>query len=90
MVLVGRMSIPIMTRSVFRRRKVGRRPRGKCPINPAINQPSAMRHSVMEDTVLRCNPEILAMSARETGCRLRTKFNTIRRLISRAVSLEAT
>ncbi len=40
--------------------------------------------------MLRCNPETRAKSAREMGCRRRIRFRTTPRLMSRAVSLEAT
>jgi hypothetical protein len=45
---------------------------------------------VIAETVLRCMPERRARLAREIGCCLRIKFRTIRRLMSRAVSLRAT
>ncbi len=44
----------------------------------------------MTDTVLRCNPDTRARSARDIGCRRRMRLSNTLRLIARGVSLDAT
>jgi hypothetical protein len=85
----GRISTPTITRSSFRRRKVGLRPRGRRPVGPSITQDSAMSCSTIREMVLRCKPQRRERSAREMGCRVRIRFRTMRRLISRTTSLDA-
>ena len=43
----------------------------------------------MSEIVLLCIPEARARSALEIGCRVRIRFNTILRLMSRMTSLDA-
>jgi len=87
---VGRMSATRMPRRSFRRRYVGRRPRGSLPVGPYTTHFSRISCSVIKETVLRCKPDTRARSAREMGCRLRMRFSTTPRLMVLAVSLEAT
>src|SRR5215813_7622667 len=84
------MSATRMARRSFSRRNVGRRPRGNRPVGPLITHFSSINCSVISETVLRCSPDTRARSAREIGWRCRIKFSTTLRLMSRAVSLEAT
>src|SRR5215469_4749805 len=86
----GRRSATTIARLSLSRRNVGRRPRGRRPSGPFTTQPSWISCSVIRDTVLLCNPDALAKSAREIGCRRRIQLRTTPRLISRAVSLDAT
>jgi hypothetical protein len=65
------------------------RPRGRWAMAPSCTQCSAINCSMICETVLRCRPENLARSARETGCRARISCRMMSRLIPRAVSLEA-
>ena len=88
-VWLGRISTPMITRSSFKRRNVGRRPRGNLPVRPSSTQFSPISCSTIREIVLRCIPETLARSARDTGCRVRIRLSTIRRLISRMTSLDA-
>ena len=88
-VCAGRMSTAMITRSSFRRRKVGRRPRGRRPVGPSSTQCSWINCSTIRETVLRCRPDTRARSAREMGWRVRMRFRTIRRLMSRTTSLDA-
>src|SRR3954469_9124330 len=89
-VCAGRISATRIARPQFNRKKEERRPLGNRPVGPLITHFSAISCSVIKDTVLRCNPETRARSAREMGCRWRIKFSTTLRLMSRAVSLDAT
>ena len=87
----GRSSTPMVpTRSVLTCRKRGRRPRGRSPSSPSLTQPSTISSSMMAETVLRCRPDRLARSARDSGSCRRIRLSAIRRLIWRAVSLVAT
>src|ERR1700690_500451 len=48
-----------------------------------------MSSSTISEIVLRCKPDTRARSAREMGWRVRIRFRTMRRLMSRTTSLEA-
>src|SRR5204862_2887480 len=50
---------------------------------------SSISCSTIREIVLRCIPETRDRSAREMGCRVRMRFRTMRRLMSRTTSLEA-
>ena len=67
-VQLKRLPTPMMpARSALRWRKVGLRPRGRCPVAPSTTQRSAINCSVIAETVLRCIPDCRARLAREMG-----------------------
>jgi hypothetical protein len=67
-VVCGRSSTPMMpARSTFKWRNRGRRPRGARPMAPSVTQPSSINWSMIDETVLRCRPDLRARSALDIG-----------------------